>query len=90
MKDWKWWLCFSVLYPFIHISTKNTVYPTKPGTITSNSNDSLEWMEQCVITELDQISSSKQDLTIPEIEYVIFIGLRIDNDDVPSRIGNEW
>ena len=49
--------------------------------------DSNEWLEQGVITQIDQVSSSSSAFAISDIEFVIFMGLRIDNDTLPSRIG---
>jgi hypothetical protein len=44
-----------------------------------------------VITQIDQVTSSSRAFAISDIEFVIFMGLRIDNDiKNTSRIGNKF
>ena len=44
-----------------------------------------------VITQIDQVTSSSRAFAISDIEFVIFMGLRIDNEiKNTSRIGNTF
>ena len=44
-----------------------------------------------VITQIDQVTSSSRAFAISDIEFVIFMGLRIDNEiKNTSRIGNKF
>ena len=74
----------TVVYPYLHLSYKNTL---KEQTTISKSKTSDSWMEQGIFSEVDAISSSNSSFSIRDSEYVIFMGLRIDNDSLPSRIG---
>ena len=48
-------------------------------------------VEKGVITQIDQVSSSSRAFAISDIEFVIFMGLRIDNEiKNTSRIGNKF
>ena len=48
-------------------------------------------MKKGVITQIDQVSLSSRAFAISDIEFVIFMGLRIDNEiKNTSRIGNEF
>ena len=76
----------SVIYPYFHISRSNTLQKQ----IYHLKGDSNEWLEQGVITQIDQLSSSSSAFAISDIEFVIFMGLRIDNDTLyKDRIGKE-
>jgi len=75
-----------VIYPYFHISRSNTLQ--KSSYIKGDSN---EWLEQGVITQIDQVTSSSRAFVISDIEFVIFMGLRIDNEiKNTSRIEDTW
>ena len=77
---------FPVVYPYIHLSSKTRLLPTKN---TSLQNERREWIESGFYLELDHISNVNNHHTFSEqkIDYVIFIGVRIDNEALPSMIG---
>ena len=76
---------FELVYPYIHLSSRTKLLPAK----NTLQNERTEWVESGFFLELDHISNVNNHHTFSEqkIDYVIFIGVRIDNEALPSMIG---
>ena len=73
---------FLVIYPYIHLSSTTKLLPK-----IVSENGKSEWIESGFYLELDHISNNHHTFSEQKIDYVIFIGVRIDNEALPSIIG---
>ena len=74
-----------MVYPYIHLSLSTKSLP-KQSTLNSSSK---EWLENGFYLELEHVSSldDNDSFSPKNIDFVIFIGVRIDNEALPSTIG---
>ena len=71
-----------MIYPYIHLSSTTKLLPK-----IVSENGKSEWIESGFYLELDHISNNHHTFSEQKIDYVIFIGVRIDNEALPSIIG---